>query len=230
MRLGMLAVAAVVGLTIGPAVARAGDETTQYRVDAQHSNAVPDSSLRPPLRLLWQANLGHLASNVVVAGGRVFYVRDPGSELQITALRASDGAVLWSRTWMAKTWGLNGLAFDGGRLFWVRNHGSGYPVDVHVEAIDPVSGATIWNRNLPSDYGAGSYPTVAAGELYLLGHGSGGSLHALRQSDGGDRWPAKSLSYGDDSAPTLDGSNVYLSLGGPQTSAIDRASGAVRWH
>jgi hypothetical protein len=33
----------------------------------------------------------------------VFYVRDRGSGMQITALRRSDGALLWSRTWTAKT-------------------------------------------------------------------------------------------------------------------------------
>ena len=230
MRLRSFAAVAVLGLVMGPAVARAADETTQYRVNPQHSNSVPDSPLQPPLRLRWQANLGQLASNVVVAGGRVFYVRHPGTELEITALRASDGAMLWSRTWMEKTWGLNGLAFDGGRLFFVRNHTADYPYDVHVEAIDPAGGATIWNRNIPSEYGAGSNPTVADGELYVLGNGGSSKLHALRQSDGADRWPAKSLSSGDSSTPSLDGSNVYVSLAGAQTYAFDRGTGVERWH
>jgi hypothetical protein len=230
MRLGVLAVVAVLGLVMGSAGARAADETTQYRVNPQHGNAVPDSTLRPPLRLRWQANLGQLASNVVVAGGRVFYVRHPGTEPAITALRASDGAMLWSRTWMEKTWGLNGLAYDGGRLFWVRNHSAGYPDDVHVEAIDPATGATIWNRNIPSGYGAGSHPTVANGELYLLANDSSTKLYSLRQSDGADRWPPKTLSSGDSSTPSLDGSNVYVSLAGAQTYAFDRATGAERWH
>ena len=58
----------------------------------------------------------------------------------------------------------------------------------------------------------------------------GSLLYALRQSDGGERWPAKSLPSGDDSTPSLDGSNVYVSLAGPQTYAFDRATGAERWH
>jgi hypothetical protein len=230
MRLRILAAVAALGLVIAPSAARAADETTQYRVNPQHSNSLPDSALRPPLRLRWQANLGQLASNVVVAGGRVFYVRHPGTELQITALRASDGAMLWSRTWMEKTWGLNGLAYDGGRLFFVRNHSADYPYDVHVEAIEPATGAVIWNRNIPSEYGAGSNPTVADGELYMLGNGGSSKLHALRQSDGADRWPATSLSSGDSSTPSLDGSNVYVSLAGAQTYAFDRATGVERWH
>src|SRR5215216_6594290 len=102
MRLRSLAAVAVLGLVMGPAAARAADETTQYRVNPQHANSVPDSPLQPPLRLRWQANLGQLASNVVVAGGRVFYVRHPGTELEITALAASDGALLWSRPWIEK--------------------------------------------------------------------------------------------------------------------------------
>jgi hypothetical protein len=53
--------------------------------------------------------------------------------------------------------GLNGLAYDGGRLIWVRNHGVDYPYDMHVAAIDPATGATIWNNNLHAGYGAGAY-------------------------------------------------------------------------
>jgi outer membrane protein assembly factor BamB len=230
MRVGTLAAAAVLGLLMGPVVARAADETTQYRVNPQHSNSVPDSPLQPPLKLRWQANLGRLASNVVVAGGRVFYVRHPGTGLEITGLRASDGAMLWSRTWVQRTFGLNGLAFDGGRLFFVRYHSADYPYDVHVEAIDPATGATIWNRNIPAAYGAGSNPTVAGGELYLLADPGSSKLYALRQSDGADRWPPKILSSGDDSKPSLDGANVYVSLAGAQTYAFDRGTGAERWH
>jgi outer membrane protein assembly factor BamB len=230
MRLGILAVAAVLGLTIGPAAARAADQTTPTRVDAQHSNAVPDSALRPPLRLRWQAKLGELVSNVVIAGGRVFYVRHPGTEPHITALRASDGALLWTRTWAARTLGSNGLAYDGGRLFFVRDHSAGYPGDVHVEAIDPATGATIWNRNISSEYGAGSHPTVADGELYFVENSGSSTLYSLRQSDGSDRWPPRDLSSGSGSTPTLDAANVYVSLSGPQTFAFDRATGAERWH
>jgi outer membrane protein assembly factor BamB len=230
MRLGSLATVAVLGLLMAPAVARAGDEWTQYLANSQHSGSVPDSPLQPPLRLRWQANLGHLASNVVVSGGRVFYVRQPGTGLEITALRATDGAVLWSRTWAARTFGLNGLAAEGDRLFFVRYHSGEYPYDIHVEAIDPASGAMIWNRNIPSEYGAGSFPTVANGELYFLGSPGSSSLHSLRQSDGADRWPPPGLSSGDGSAPTLEGSTVYVSLAGAQTYAFDRATGAQRWH
>ena len=230
MRLGTLAIVAALGLLAGPGAARAADQTTQYRVDPQHSNAVPDSPLQPPLKLRWQANLGGTASNVVVADGRVFYVRNPGTGLEITGLSASDGSLLWSRTWPAKTWGLNGLAYDGGRLFWVRNHGVDYPYDVHVEAIHPATGATLWNSNLHAGYGAGAYPAVANGELYVLGNSPGSLLYALKQSDGTERWPVRSLHSGDNSTPTLDGSTVYVSLAGPQTYAFDRATGAERWH
>ena len=50
MRLGTLAADAVFAFAMAPGV-HAADQTTQYRVNPQHSNAVPDSSLQPPLRL-----------------------------------------------------------------------------------------------------------------------------------------------------------------------------------
>src|SRR5687767_908216 len=90
----------------------AADETTHYRVDAQHSGGAPDSPVQPPLRMRWRADLGRLASNVVVAGNRVFYVRQPGTGLKLTALDVGSGAQLWSQDALPST----GLAYDQGRL------------------------------------------------------------------------------------------------------------------
>lgn len=60
-----------------PSPAAAADETTGFLVDPQHSGAVPDSPLVPPLRPRWQANLGTPVSTVLATGGRITYVREP---------------------------------------------------------------------------------------------------------------------------------------------------------
>jgi outer membrane protein assembly factor BamB len=123
-------------------------------------------------------------------------------------LSASNGLLLWSRTWVAKTWGL-----------------------VHVEAINPATGATLWNNSLHAGYGAGAYPTAANRELYVrprqLARQPAVRAEAVRRH----RALACAVAHsGDNSTPTLDGSTVYVWLAGPQTYAFDRATGTECRH
>lgn len=224
----MRAIAVLVVLAaLGPLAASAAaiDETTSYLLNTAHTSSVPDSPLQPPLKRRWRAELGHVASNVIVTGGRVIYVRQPGTGLQLTALSTADGSTLWSQAAGSSTM----LAADGGRLFVVSDASQDYPYSVHVRALDPGTGGEIWSRTISSEYGAGSHPTAANGQLFFLAASGGSSLHALRQSDGAALWPAKSLVSGDGSAPTLDGDSVYVSLPAHRTYAFRRADGTERW-
>lgn len=225
---GTVVVAAA--LLAAPA-APAADETTQVHVDAQHTNAVAGSPLRPPLKLLWQADAGFVPSNVVIADGRVFFVNSKNFVPRLTALDLRTGAEIWSRTWPQRTTVPYGVAYENGRLFWTRElDADKHPRHLHVEAVEPATGAVIWQRDLPTVFGPGGAPTVADGELYVVSSDDDDVLYALRQSDGTDRWPPRQLA---DSAvqgsPTLDASNVYM-WAGQHAYAFDRATGAERWH
>jgi putative pyrroloquinoline-quinone binding quinoprotein len=211
---------------VGPGAAQAADETTQELVNAAHTSSVPDSPLQPPLRLRWQANLGHVRSNVVVSGGRAFYVRQPGTGAQLTALSTADGSVLWSQDGA----GVAGLALDGGKLFVIRAEGEWGEANTQVRALDPSNGSTLWERTVSSEYGPASEITAADGQLYYLAGGGTATLYAMRQSDGADRWPPKPLASGTYSTPALDADSVYVSMAGDQTHAFRRADGVQRWH
>ncbi len=217
-------------LAAGPAAAPAADETRNYLVDPTHSNAVPDSPLVPGLRLRWQANLGTPSSPVLVTGGRVLYVRQPGTGPKLTALDAASGRELWSQDLPSGSHNGYGLAADGGRLFVLHNASADYRYGVRVRALDPANGAPFWERTIDSEYGLGSQPTADRGQLFFLASSGSSSLHALRQSDGTDLWAPKGVTSGDSSAPTLDGGSVYVSVAGPQTFSFDRNTGAQRWH
>jgi hypothetical protein len=92
MRLSVWAVAlATAGFAVGCHAARAADETTNYRVNALHDNAVAGSALRPPLRVRWQVAIGLTRSNLIVAGGRVFFINDDRVKAELTALDAATG-------------------------------------------------------------------------------------------------------------------------------------------
>ncbi len=192
-----------------------------------HTNAVPDSPLQPPLRLRWRADLGTAYSNTLVTGGRVFYVRDAGSGLQLTALDVADGHVLWSQEVAPRETAY--LAADAGRLFVLTRQSAEYPYGVRVRALDQATGTQAWQRDIASEYGPGAWPTVADGQLFLLESSASQTLYALRQSDGKDLWAPKGLSSGNDSTPALDAENVYVSLAGHRTHAFRRTDGALRW-
>ncbi|HEV2786922.1 MAG TPA: PQQ-binding-like beta-propeller repeat protein, partial [Solirubrobacteraceae bacterium] len=222
-RLAVLLLLAV--LALAPAGAQAADETTQYLMNTSHTSSVPDSPLQPPLKLRWRADLGSVASNVLATGGRIFYVREPGTGAQLTALSSADGSQLWSQPVTAGST----IAADGGKLFVVGDSSTDYPYSVLVRALDPATGNQIWSRTIESEYGAGSHPTAADGQLFLLAASGASSLYALRQSDGQNLWPPKSLTSGDGSAPTLDGDTVYVSLPAHRTYAFRRSDGTERW-
>src|SRR5919206_4229005 len=89
---------AAVAIAAGGAPARAADETVNYRVSLAHDNALAGSPLRPPLRLRWQIAIGLTRSNLIVAGGRVFFVNDDRVKAELTALDAATRPVLWHRS------------------------------------------------------------------------------------------------------------------------------------
>src|SRR5215208_6628022 len=121
MRMRAWAVAlATAALFLGGESAGAADETTNYRVSPLHDNAVAGSTLRPPLRVRWQAAIGLTSSNLIVAGGRVFFVNNDRVKAELTALDAATGRVLWSRSAGPGLSGGWALAYEDARVFMTR--------------------------------------------------------------------------------------------------------------
>jgi outer membrane protein assembly factor BamB len=155
-------------------------------------------------------------SNVVVADGRVIFVRtDATSAPQLTALDAASGTHLWS----VATPGAR-IAYDGGRVFATQGTG--------VAAFSAQTGGRLWTRDLQADYGV-PHLVADAGTVYALVNAPGSRVAALRAADGGVVWTSPSLSSGE-SSPALDATRVYVGFGGGQTYALNRATGQVVWH
>ena len=112
-------VLAVVVLALLPAPALASDASTAWMTNPQHNGELTDSPLRPPLAVRWDIRLGTVTSNVLVADGRVIFVRaDATGAPQLTALDAATGAHLWSVVTPAAR-----IAYDGGRVFATQGTG-----------------------------------------------------------------------------------------------------------
>jgi outer membrane protein assembly factor BamB len=102
----------------------------------QHDGELTDSPLRPPLAVRWDVRLGTVTSNVLVADGRVIFVRtDATNAPQLTALDAASGAHLWSVATPAAR-----IAYEGGRVFATQGTG--------VAAFSAQTGARLWIRDL----------------------------------------------------------------------------------
>jgi outer membrane protein assembly factor BamB len=182
----------------------------------QHDGELTGSPLRPPLAVRWDVRLGAVTSNVVVADGRVIFVRtDATNAPQLTALDAASGAHLWSVATPATR-----IAYDGGRVFATQGTG--------VAAFSAQTGARLWTRDLQADYGV-PHLVADGGTVYALVDEPGSSVAALRATDGAEIWRSPSLSSGE-SSPALDAQRVYVGFGGGQTYALSRATGQVLWH
>ena len=179
---------------------------------------------------------------LLAAANGIFYLGQAGG-VQVTALRASDGARLWSEQSVEQFVGArDGMAFfrnssllearrdQDQSLLWQDTvtgftalaEGQGV---VYAASTDAVSarrasdGAPLWQQTLPSTPWV---LTAAAGSLYLVGPKS---VIALRERDGSVLWHATASG---DSASTLavDAGAVYL--GSAQQVQVWRASDGAR--
>jgi outer membrane protein assembly factor BamB len=216
MRARKLVAAALIALATAAPEALAADESTAWMANPRHDNQLSGSPLQPPLAVRWDVPLGKTISNVLVADGRVILVRaDASGAPQLTALEAATGRVLWSIATAAGR-----IAYDGGRVFATQGTGvAGFSAD---------NGARLWTTDLQADYGV---PELVAdgGTVFAFMNEPGSKVAALRGSDGGIVWTSPTLHSGT-SSPAVDATRVYVGLGGGQTFALNRTTGAIAWH
>ncbi len=198
-----------------PASALAADASTAWMANPRHDNQLTESPLQPPLSVRWDVRIGTTISNVLVVDGRVILVRaDASGAPQLTALDAASGGVLWAIATPAAR-----IAYDEGRVY--ATQGSG------VAAFSAQTGARLWTVDLHADYGV-PHLVADGGTVFAFMDLPGVRIAALRGSDGAISWTSPSLHSGT-SSPAVDGSRVYVGLGGGQTFALHRSTGAVAW-
>jgi outer membrane protein assembly factor BamB len=227
-------VAALGALLVGAPAAVAGDATA-FQLNPAHTGYSPDS-LPPTLQQRWSVDLGRQVSHPLIADGKVFVlaqgVQLPGRTDPVYALFGLDqqtGKVLW-RTLLdfPGPWP-SPLAYDNGRIFLA----TAYDVPAEhtaygaVDAYDARTGARVWRRGgLNYSWVFDGPPVAADGVVYATGSGYGGSVYAVRQSDGALLWSVEVNAS--DSGVTLSPTRVYTA-GACHFYAFDRATGAVAW-
>lgn len=200
------------------ALASPADQSVAYQLDAAHDGHISDAALATPLAQAWSVTLPGAISYPLIVNGMVFVT---AADKTLYALSQATGATVWSHA-VGGTYPWSGLAYGRGRVFVVNNSGL-------LSAFDPVTGSIAWSKQLPGQYFFSSAPTAANGVVYVGGAGVGGTLYAVRESDGRLLW-SRSVANGDQSSPAVDSQAVYVSYACQQAYAFARNLGTLLWH
>jgi outer membrane protein assembly factor BamB len=213
-------------------VASGGGQDTTYQIDARHDGDQVKGSLNPAtLSKKWTDTLGELTGYIdeagyvsypVIAGGRVFVTVENSESYgtELYALDAASGNTDWSVA-LPGTYGFSALTFDGQSLFALNYDGV-------LTAFQASTGHELWSAQMPNQYSFTAPPTAYDGVVYVSGAGFGGTVYAVRESDGTVNW-TQSVANGDKSSPAVDDSGVYESYACNQDYRFSLA-GTLVWH
>jgi outer membrane protein assembly factor BamB len=208
----------------------AKDVAVTYQINVLHTGAIYTPTLLPPLHVKWSVDLGATVSYPLIAEGKVFVIAGPsGSLVNLYALDAQNGSIVWGPVlipegfyWWAAA------AYDNGMIFVVPNTISGLQSGA-MYAFAASDGHQIWNTLLPGQYFFTAPPVAKNGVVYTGGAGVGGTVYAIRETDGTLLWTA-SVENGDNSSPVVTSKAVYVSYVCPQTYDFKPKTGALIWH
>jgi len=207
------------------------DLAVTYQINAHHTGAIATPKLLPPLRTKWSVDLGATVSYPLIAEGKVFVIAGPDSNghVNLYALDGSTGATLWGPVQIpegAYWWAA--AVYDNGTVYVVPNTLSGLSGG-EVIAYSAANGNELWTANLPGQYFFTAPPAVGNGFVYTGGAGTGGTVYAVKESDGTVAWTA-SVMNGDNSSPVVTPGGIYVSYVCPQTYKFNATTGKQIWH
>jgi len=207
-----LILACLLAWAIGPGSASAADQSVAYQLDVAHDGNLAGTPLTAPLTQAWSVTLPGEASYPLIVNGMVFVTANDG---KLYALRQATGATLWSHDLGGTYASFTSAAYDRGQTFALNFDGL-------LRAFDPETGNVNWSAQLPS-YFYDTAPAAVDGVVYVNG---AGVVSAVRESDGHVLWTRP---WSQDSSPAVAAQAVYI--GGPcqDTTALARATGALRW-
>ncbi len=213
-----VATSAVFNMANAESVAPSG-QSVAYQFDTMHSGALYTPNFNPPLTAKWTVDLGGAPSYPLLAEGKVFIITTGGAGTRLYALNVSNGQIAWGPLSIGSGWAA--AAYEAGRVFVVNSGGL-------MSAYEAATGNSLWVKQLPGQWSFDSPPTARNGLVYTGGAGGGGTLYALRESDGTLMWTA-SVANGNSSSPAVSDDGVYVSYACPNVYKFNPTSGALIW-
>jgi outer membrane protein assembly factor BamB len=230
----------------GPAAAAKGDDWATFAHDyLRTGDQLQTTRLSPKhvkLPLRWKRALGlRVYASPLAYAGNVVVVTTGNPGAMVYDLRASDGAVLWSRSVgqgsVRATPTIdpaNGLLFVGTR--YDKKKGGKYVLRADIYALDLTTGSVVWERTQPGWTHGGS---VATGGTLYIGISGGdapycvnGGVLALDELTGKVRWNWRvdTAARGGGSvwgAIAYDGAHLIFGTGNTCHDIVPTANGAV---
>jgi outer membrane protein assembly factor BamB len=207
------------------------DLAVTYQINTLHTGAITTPTLIPPLKVKWSVDLKATVSYPLIAENKVFVIAGPDSsnEVNLYALDAQTGHRLWGPVLIpegAYYWAA--AAYDNGVIYVVPNTVPGFS-DGEMLAFNAHNGRAIWSITLPGQYFFTAPPTALNGVVYTGGAGGGGTVYAVRETDGKLLWTG-SVENGDNSSPVVTQRAIYVSYVCPQTYKFGAKTGNEIWH
>ena len=225
---GVVLAGAAPGAASPLATAANSSAAVAYQLNAAHDGTQTDPDFSGSGdEVLWSKDLGGAVGYPLISGDTVF--ADVSNTTQnstatsgtsVSAYDRRSGALEWGPVNIGGYYGFGAIAVDGGRVFGINYNG-------RLVALDALTGAELWSEQLPGQSAFTSAPTAINGTVYVGGSGDAGTLYAVAESNGTVRWKA-TVENGDQSAPAVDSSGVYVSYACEQAYSFTTA-GAVNW-
>jgi outer membrane protein assembly factor BamB len=218
-------------VVLGASAQAAKDLAVTYQINTHHTGAITTPGLVPPLKVEWSVDMGATVSYPLIAEGKVFVIAGPDASKRVNlyALDAQTGRTLWGPVLIpegAYYWAA--AAYDNGVIYVVPNSVPGFSSGA-MYAFNAHDGHAIWNVALPGQYLFTAPPTAFDGIVYTGGAGDGGTVYAVRETDGKVFWTG-SVENGDNSSPVVTTGGVYVSYVCPQSYKFTLKTGALIWH
>lgn len=210
------------------------------------NNAPGHLVLNATLNRTWSTDIGagssksgRITAPPIVYDGKVFTLDAAGL---VTAVSASGGSAVWSRSMVpeseakAGTGFLSqltfsssanggfggGLAAENGRLYAVSGFG-------RVAALDPATGKAIWEKNLGTPVRAA--PTAAGDRVFIIS--MEGRFYCLNGFDGSEMWAVRGLPQNSSLvmsvSPAVDNDIVAVPYPSGDLLALSTIDGSAKW-
>jgi len=185
-----------------------------YGLDSGRTRYLPTNRVKPPYKLAWSYDAGHLMEYSPIVVGHTLYGIDNNGEA--FALNTRNGKPRWRRD--VATLNASAPTFSNGRLY-ISSLEPG-----QVQALNASNGKVVWRHPLP---GRTESSPLATGNEVIAGCECG-SVYALKAENGKELW-STAVGGAVKASPALDHGTVFVGDYGGQMTALRASNGAIRW-
>jgi outer membrane protein assembly factor BamB len=185
-----------------------------YGLDRARTRYLPTDRVKPPYKLAWSYDAGHLMEYSPIVVGHTLYGIDNNGEA--FALNARNGKPRWRRD--VATLNASAPTYSDGRLY-ISNLEPG-----QVQALNASNGKVAWRHPFPGR--TESSPLVVGDEV--IAGCECGSVYALDARTGRELW-STAVGGAVKASPAYDHGTVFVGDYGGQMTALQASDGRIEW-